>query len=101
MKTLNEEEKMTVSPSFRSVARCALVLLVLASMSPAANLLRPDATPYQSALSTLGASLALASPGCSMQICDKPKGSKPAACLATSLSYNCSKSGGHCTSTAC
>lgn len=58
-------------------------------------------TPYRSALSTFGPSMALAAPGCAMQICNKPKGSKPADCLATTLSYNCSKSGGHCTSTAC
>jgi len=85
----------------RSVARFAVVVLVLAAMSPAVGLLKPGDTPYRSALSTIGASTAHAAPGCSMQICDKPKGSKPAACLATSLTYNCSKSGGHCTSTAC
>jgi hypothetical protein len=88
-------------PSTRSAARLALVVLVFAAISPAVSVLKPVGTPYQSALSILGPSTAIAAPGCSMQICDKPKGSKPADCLATSLSYNCSKSGGHCTSTAC
>jgi hypothetical protein len=87
-------------PSRRSMARFAVVVLILAAMSPAAGL-KSGSTPYKSALSIFGASMAHAAPGCSMQICDKPKGSKPAACLATSLTYNCSKSGGHCTSTAC
>jgi hypothetical protein len=88
-------------PSMRSMARVAVVMLMFAAISPAASFLKPSGTPYQSALSTLGPSMALAAPGCAMQICEKPKGSKPAACLATSLTYNCSKSGGHCTSTAC
>ena len=88
-------------PSMRFVTRAGAMVLLLAVMAPAAGLLRPGGTPYRSALSTFGPSMALAAPGCSMQICDKPKGSKPADCLATSLSYNCSKSGGHCTSTAC
>ena len=88
-------------PSMRLVARIAVFALVLAAISPAAGLLKPAGTPYRSALSTLDPSAALAAPGCSMQICNKPKGSKPADCLATSLTYNCSKSGGHCTSTAC
>ena len=88
-------------PSMRSVARFSFVVLMFAAISPAVGLLKPGDTPYRSALSTLGPSTAFAAPGCSMQICDKPKGSKPADCLATSLSYNCSKSGGHCTSTAC
>ena len=90
-----------MTPSMRSVARAGAVVLMLAVLAPVAGLLQPGGTPYQSALSTLGPGLALAAPGCSMQICDKPKGSKPAACLASSLSYNCSKSGGHCTSIAC
>jgi len=88
-------------PSMRFVKRAAVVLLVLAVISPAASLLKTSGTPYRSALSTLGPSMALAAPGCAMQICNKPKGSKPADCLATTLPYNCSKSGGHCTSTAC
>ncbi len=88
-------------PSMRSQARFVVVALMLAAISPAASLLTQGRTPYGSALSTFGPSAALAAPGCSMQICNKPKGSKPADCLATTLSYNCSKSGGHCTSTAC
>ena len=87
--------------STRSMLKLALVVLMFAAISPAASVLKPGGTPYQSALSMFAPSLALAAPGCAMQICDKPKGSKPAACLASSLSYNCSKSGGHCTSTAC
>jgi len=88
-------------PSMRSVVRAAVVVLTFAAISPASSLLKPSGTPYRSALSTFGPSMALAAPGCAMQICNKPKGSKPANCLATSLNYNCSKSGGHCTSTAC
>jgi len=88
-------------PSMRSVARATVVMLMFAAISPAASLLKPSGTPYRSGLSTFGPSMALAAPGCGMQICNKPKGSKPADCLATTLSYNCSKSGGHCTSTAC
>ena len=88
-------------PSMRSVARTAVVVLMFAAISPAASLLKPCGTPYRSALSTFGPSIALAAPGCAMKICDKPKGGKPADCLATSLTYNCSKSGGHCASTAC
>ena len=88
-------------PSMRFVTRIAVVVLLVAAISPAAHLLTQGRTPYASALSTFGPSVALAAPGCSMKFCDKPKGSKPADCLATSLSYNCSKSGGHCTSTAC
>jgi len=90
-----------MSPSKRSLARIVVVALVFAAISPAIGLLTHGRTPYGSALSTLGPSAAIAAPGCSMQICNKPKGSKPADCLATSLSYNCSKSGGHCTSTPC
>jgi hypothetical protein len=90
-----------MSPSMRSVARAAVVVLIFAAISPAASLLSPSGTPYRSALSTFGPSMALAAPGCAMQICDVPKGSKPASCLATTLTYKCSKSGGHCTSTAC
>jgi hypothetical protein len=85
----------------RSVARITIVVLMFAAISPAASLLRPGGTPYGSALSTFGPSVALAAPGCSMQICEVPKGSKPASCLSSTLTYNCSKSGGHCTSTAC
>jgi hypothetical protein len=88
-------------PSIRSVARAAVVVLTFALISPVASLLMPGATPYQSALSIVGPGMALAAPGCAMQICNKPKGSRPADCLATTLPYNCSKSGGHCTSTAC
>ncbi len=88
-------------PSTRFVARFVVLVLLFAAISPAAHLLTQGRTPYASALSTFGPSTALAAPGCSMQICNKPKGSKPADCLATSLSYNCSKAGGHCTSTAC
>jgi len=87
--------------SMRPSMRFATVVLLFAAISPAAGLLTQGHTPYGSALSTFGPSAALAAPRCSMQICDVPKGSKPAACLATSLMYNCSKSGGHCTSTAC
>ena len=87
-------------PSMRSVARTAVVVLMFAAISPAASLLKPCGTPYRSALSTFGPSIALAAPGCAMKICDKPKGGKPADCLAASLTYNCSKSGGHFTSTA-
>ena len=88
-------------PSMRSMARFVVVALMFAAIAAAASLLTPGGTPYQSALSTLGPSVALAAPGCAMQICNKPKGSKPADCLSTTLPYNCSKSGGHCTSTAC
>jgi len=88
-------------PSMRCATRFVGVLLLIAVICPAANILTHDRTPYGSALSTFGPSAALAAPGCSMEICNKPKGSKPADCLATSLTYNCSKSGGHCTSTAC
>jgi hypothetical protein len=88
-------------PSIRSMARSAVVLLMFAAISSAGSLLKPGGTPYRSALSTFGPSMALAAPGCAMQICNVPKGSKPASCLATTLTYNCSKSGGHCTSTAC
>ena len=88
-------------PSTRSLTRLVVVVLLFVAISPAANLLTQGRTPYGSALSTLGPSAALAAPGCSMQICNKPKGSKPADCLATSLTYNCSKSGGRCNSTAC
>jgi hypothetical protein len=87
--------------SIRFVARFAVVVLILAPISPLAGLLMPSGTPYRSALSTFGSGLALAASGCAMQICNKPKGSKPADCLATTLPYNCSKSGGHCTSIAC
>lgn len=85
----------------RFVVRIAAVVLVLAVMSPAVGLVKQNATPYSSALTTLGPSPALAAGSCAMQICDKPKGSKPAACLPSTLTYNCSKSGGHCTSIAC
>ncbi len=88
-------------PSMRFVAKFVVLVLLFAAISPAAHLLTQGRTPYGSALSTFGPSMSLAAPGCSMKICDKPKGSKPADCLATSLTYNCSKSGGHCTSTAC
>jgi len=88
-------------PFKHSLAKIVVVVLMLAALSPAVGLLTRGRTPYGSALATFGPSAALAAPGCSMQICDKPKGSKPAPCLATSLSYNCSKSGGHCTSTPC
>ncbi len=87
--------------SKRSVARFFAVMLVLAAVSPAASLLRTGGTPYRSALAIFGPSTAIAAPGCPMQICDKPKGSKPADCLASSLAYRCSKSGGHCTATPC
>jgi len=90
-----------MSASMRFVTRAAVVVLIFAAIVPAISLLSPGATPYRSVLSTFGPSLALAAPGCSMQICEVPKGNKPASCLATTLSYNCSKSGGHCTSTAC
>ena len=90
-----------MSPLNRSVMRFMVVVLVLAALTFAADRVPRGATPYGSALASLGASAAMAAPGCSMQICDKPKGSKPAACLASPLSYNCSKSGGHCTSIAC
>lgn len=90
-----------MSPSMRAVARTAVVVLMLVAISIAAGFLRPSGLPYGSALSTLGPSVALAAPGCAMQICDKPKGSKPASCLTSTLTYNCSKSGGHCTSIAC
>jgi hypothetical protein len=92
---------MTMFPSMRSVARCIVVALILVAIPLATGLLKSSGTPYRSALSTLGPDMALAAPGCSMQICEVPKGSKPAACLASTLSYNCSKSGGHCTSTPC
>jgi hypothetical protein len=88
-------------PSIRSVARSVAVALMFAAISPATGLLKPGGTPYRSALSILAPAVVLAAPRCSMQICDVPKGSKPADCLATTLSYNCSKSGGHCTSTPC
>ena len=84
----------------RAVKRFAVVALLLAAMTPAVSLVASKATPYRSALATLGPSPVLAA-GCAMQICDKPKGSKPAACLPSTLPYNCSKSGGHCTSIAC
>ncbi len=87
--------------SMRSSMRFAVMVLLFAALAPAASLLTQGHTPYGSALSTFGPSAASAAPGCSMQICNKPKGSRPADCLATSLMYNCSKSGGHCTSTAC
>ena len=90
-----------MSPSMRSVARVAVVVLMLAAISPAVSLLTPGGTPYRSALSTFGPSMAVAAPGCAMQICDVPKGSKPASCLSSTLTYNCSKSGGHCRSIAC
>ena len=90
-----------MSASMRFVTRAAVVVLIFAAIAPAVSLLGTGSTPYRSVLSTFGPSLALAAPGCSMQICEVPKGSKPASCLATTLSYNCSKSGGHCTSTAC
>lgn len=90
-----------MSPSMRFVARAAVIVLIFAAISPVASLLSPCGTPYRSALSTFGPSMALAAPGCAMQVCEVPKGSKPAICLATTLTYSCSKSGGHCTSTAC
>ena len=61
-----------------SLARIVVVVLMLAALSPAVGLLTHGRTPYGSALSTLGPSAAIAAPGCSMQICNKPKGSKPA-----------------------
>jgi hypothetical protein len=90
-----------MSPLARSCLKVVAVLLVFASLTFAASLLPCGGTPYGSALSSLGPSAALAAPGCSMQICEVPKGSKPASCLASTLNYNCSKSGGHCTSIAC
>lgn len=90
-----------MTPSMRSVTRFVVVVLMFAALPCVADRLPRGGTPYGSALAAFGASAALAAPGCSMQFCDKPKGSKPADCLATTLSYNCSKSGGHCTSTPC
>ena len=90
-----------MSEASRTLLRFLVVLFVLAMMAPAAGLLPRGGTPYRSALSTLGPSEALAAPGCPMQICDKPKGSKPADCLTSTLLYRCSKSGGHCTATTC
>ena len=90
-----------MTPSMRSVLKFAAVLLVFVSLTFVTGLLPRGGTPYASALSSLGPSAALAAPGCSMQICDVPKGSKPASCLASTLNYNCSKSGGHCASIAC
>ena len=47
-------------PSMRSVVRAAVVVLTFAAISPASSLLKPSGTPYRSALSTFGPSMALA-----------------------------------------
>jgi hypothetical protein len=80
----------------RVLVLCAVVssLTILSGLSPSAT------TPYVSALADLGASQAVAAPGCEFKACAKGPGGG-ASCKSSGSPYNCKNVGGGCQLTAC
>jgi hypothetical protein len=87
--------------SIRFAFRLVVVVAVLATLQLVSGTSRGSGTPYLSSLSSLGASAALAAPGCNTKYCSKEPGRKSPTCVQGNTTYNCSASGGVCTLTAC
>lgn len=85
----------------RLAVRLALIAVVVAALPLVAGSHPSGTTPYLSSLSSLGASAALAAPGCNSKYCSKEPGRKSPTCVQSSPLYNCSASHGVCTITGC
>jgi len=83
--------------TLRFALRAALVVAIVAALQMAAA---PDrATPYASSLSILGASAALAAPGCNGKTCSKDPRKGPTCFKA--VGSNCGVQSNGCFSNAC
>ena len=87
--------------SLRYVLRLTMALAVALALQLAAGSRSDRATPYGSSLSSLGAGVAVAAPGCNSKFCAKEPGRKSPTCHQSPQPYNCSASGNVCTITAC
>jgi len=85
----------------RFAMRLALLLAVVAALRLVTGTATQDGSPYDSSLTNLGASAALAAPGCNSKYCSKEPGRKSPTCHQATVNYNCSASGNVCTITAC
>jgi len=87
----------------KRVLRFTVRVLVLCAVISSVTILSglsPTTTPYLSALADLGASQAVAAPGCEFKACAKGPGGGP-SCKSSGSPYNCRNVGGGCQITAC
>ena len=86
--------------SLRFAVRVLVVAAVISGMTIFSGVSPKATSPYLSALADLGASQAVAAPGCEFKACAKGPGGGP-SCKSSGSPYNCRNVGGGCQITPC
>jgi len=84
----------------RFTVRVLVLAAVISSLTILSGLSPRATTPYLSALADLGASQAVAAPGCEFKACAKGPGGGP-SCKSSGSPYNCRNVGGGCQISPC